>query len=478
MQGEANSSLLFNIFVNKISEIFDQSCEPVQINNIAQSCLLWSDDLFVVSQSAVGLQIAIDKVSRFYSSLGLQLNTKKTKVLIFNKAGRVIRDHQFYLDGCQLEVADCYQYLGIKLRPSGSLSFAAEELSKKARKAWYSISNVIYKDKRMSVTRAFQLFDSLVSPVALYGCEFWFPHVLTNKSFNSQADLLSTWESLKCETINQQCSRILLSVHRKASRLAVLGDLGRYPLAVKAMAQTLSYKLSLASKPANSPIGLAMAEMQDMAQQGKDCWLTRTNKISKLLTLPNIQYSKFSGRHILKIIQSRFNRYWLDEILSTRIGRDGEEHNKLLTYSGFKAFFGLEPYVALINNRNQRCHLSRLRVSAHRLGIEIQRYKRPLVPRDKRFCAYCPPVPGPAGQATVRPVDDEVHCLTQCIVGQTDRPGLYDSISSRNSKFADSSNLEKFKMLVCPTNHADVKIVSRFLQKTFSDRERLDSVPQ
>ena len=106
-------------------------------------------------------------------------------------------------------------------------------------------------------------------------------------------------------------------------------------------------------------------------------------------------------------------------------------------------------------------------MSAHRLGIEIQRYKRPLVPRDKRFCAYCPPVPGPAGQSTVRPVDDEVHCLTQCIVGQTDRPGLYNSISSRNSKFADSSNLEKFKMLVCPTNHADVKIVSRFYKKHF-----------
>ena len=162
-------------------------------------------------------------------------------------------------------MADCHQYLGIKLRPSGSLSFAEEELSKKTRKTWYSISNVIYKDKRMSVTRAFQLFDSLVSPVALYGCEFWFPHVLANKSFNGQEDLLSTWESLKCETINQQCSQILLSVHRKASRLAVLGDLGRHPLAVKAMAQTLSYKLSPASKPANSPIGLAIAVMQDMA---------------------------------------------------------------------------------------------------------------------------------------------------------------------------------------------------------------------
>ena len=148
------------------------------------------------------------------------------------------------------------------------LIFFCRGTEQKARKAWYSISNVIYKDKRMSVTRAFQLFDSLVSPVAHYGCEFWFPHVLANKSFNGQADLLSSWESLKCETINQQCSRILLSVHRKASRLTVLGDLGRYPLAVKAMAQTLSYKLSLTSKPANSPISLAMAEMQDMAQKG------------------------------------------------------------------------------------------------------------------------------------------------------------------------------------------------------------------
>ena len=95
--------------------------------------------------------------------------------------------------------------------------------------------------------------------------------------------------------------------------------------------------------------------------------------------------------------------------------------NKLLTYSSLKAFYGKEPYVALVNNRNQRCHLSRLRVSAHRLGIEVQRYKRPFVPRDEHFCAYCPAVPGPGGQAPARPVDDELHCITECVVGQVER---------------------------------------------------------
>ena len=189
MQGETNSPLLFNLFVNKISKVFDQSCDPVLINNTNQSCLLWSDDLFVVSQSAEGLQNAINKVVAFYSSLGLQCNTKKTKILIFNKSGKVLKGFNFLLSGTQLEVAEYYQYLGVKLRPSGSFTAAAEELSAKARKAWYSISSIIYKDKKISVERAFQLFDSLVSPVAIYGSEVWYPSTLPKKSFQSKSKL-------------------------------------------------------------------------------------------------------------------------------------------------------------------------------------------------------------------------------------------------------------------------------------------------
>ena len=74
----------------------------------------------------------------------------------------------------------------------------------------------------------------------------------------------------------------------------------------------------------------------------------------------------------------------------------------------------------------------------------------------------------------MRPVDDECHCLTECIVGQIERPILYNSFSSRNSTFANSSNIEKFRMLVCPSNLTDCKLVSRFLQKQFSGRDQLD----
>ena len=170
----------------------------------------------------------------------------------------------------------------------------------------------------MPVNRAFQLFDSLVSPVALYATEFWFPHSIAKKCFTSKEQLLSSWESMKGETINQSCSRIILSVHRKASRLAVLGELGRYPLAVKAISQCLNYRQCLTSKPADSLIGQVMGEMASLASQGKDCWLTRVNKMAELLQLPEISYSKNSGRAVTKIVRSCFDRYWLNHIQKSR----------------------------------------------------------------------------------------------------------------------------------------------------------------
>ena len=473
LQGETNSPLIFNLFVNKISEVFDDSCDPVMINNTPQSCLLWSDDLFVVSQSAEGLQNAISNVVAFYASLGLQCNSKKTKILIFNKSGRVLKGYSFFLAGTQLEIAEYYQYLGIKLRPSGSFTAAAEELSAKARRAWFSISSIIYKDKRITVERAFQLFDSLVSPVALYGCELWYPVVLPKKCFQGKNKLLSSWESFQFETLNQACARILLSVHRKASRLAVLGELGRHPLAVRAIAHCLNYRLCLASKPANTLLGRAMCEMTHMAQTGVDCWLSRANKMAQLLETPNIKFSQNSGRQLLKCVQSKFERYWMDEIKSSRLGTDGEEHNKLLTYSSFKCHFGLEPYINLVRNRNQRCHLSRLRVSAHRLGCELQRYCRPQIPRDQRYCKYCPLTTDPGGQV-IRPVDSECHCLTGCVVGLAHRFTLFEDISSINSNFNVLCNVDKFKSLVCPVSAIDCKQVNKYLDMHFKERDRID----
>ena len=354
------------------------------------SCLLWADDLVIFSKTAEGLQNAITKTKSFYESLGLKINTKKTKILIFNKKGvKLDKSYGFFLGENKLEISDHYQYLGLKLRPSGSMTFAVQKLNTKATRAWFSISKVIFKHKRMEVDKALQIFDSLVTPVSTYGCEFWLPYSLPAKSFKSHDNLLSSWESLPCEKLNQQLCRMLLSVHRKTSRLAVLGELGRCPALLGVLSHCLNYKLALnLHVNQDSILGNLMNEMKLMADTDQDCWLTRVQKMEKLLCLPKISgLSKTSGKLIKNGLRKQFETFWLDKVNSTKIGPDMTNHNKLRTYSKIKLNFTREPYVSLVKNRNQRVWLSRLRTSSHNLGVERGRYSG--TPLYKRTCTYC-----------------------------------------------------------------------------------------
>ena len=117
------SPIIFDLYINKICSIFDQSCMPVKINDIELNCLLWADDLLLISESAEGLQNCINKMSTFYENLDLKVNIKKTKVIIFNRRGVTLGNKfEFFLNGERLAVTDCYQYLGLKIRPSGTCS--------------------------------------------------------------------------------------------------------------------------------------------------------------------------------------------------------------------------------------------------------------------------------------------------------------------------------------------------------------------
>ena len=87
MQGEINSPLLFNLFIDQITKVFDDSCDPVSIDNTPQSCILWSDDLLHFSLSEKGLQNSIDKMCTFYSSLGLEISLKKQKLQFSTNQG-------------------------------------------------------------------------------------------------------------------------------------------------------------------------------------------------------------------------------------------------------------------------------------------------------------------------------------------------------------------------------------------------------
>ena len=60
----------------------------------------------------------------------------------------------FTCNGHIIEKVDSYSYLGIIFKPSGSVSMAVQELVTKANRAYFSMSNIFYENKKMKVDRA------------------------------------------------------------------------------------------------------------------------------------------------------------------------------------------------------------------------------------------------------------------------------------------------------------------------------------
>ena len=91
---------------------------------------------------------------------------------------------------------------------------------------------------------------------------------------------------MKCEILNQKLCRMLLSVHKRCSRLATLGELGRYPLLISCIKHCLKYEWHLGTLDQDSVVCMAVKEMAKMPEL--DTWLSRVNKIKSLLNIRDI----------------------------------------------------------------------------------------------------------------------------------------------------------------------------------------------
>ena len=105
-----------------------------------------------------------------------------------------------------------------------------------------AISYIDYRHKKWPIERAVGMFDTIVSPVSLYACELWAPLVLPKKSFRNIDSVMAAWQTFQPEFLNSKVCRLLLGVHRRANRLAILGELGRYPFLIRAITHSLKYE--------------------------------------------------------------------------------------------------------------------------------------------------------------------------------------------------------------------------------------------
>ena len=91
--------------------------------------------------------------------------------MVFSK-GRPPGNLHFFLEGNEIEIVSEFTYLGIVFSKTGSFNKAVKVQTDKAKKAMYEVLKR-GRTHNLSIECQLELFDKMVKPILLYGCEIW-----------------------------------------------------------------------------------------------------------------------------------------------------------------------------------------------------------------------------------------------------------------------------------------------------------------
>ena len=84
------------------------------------------------------------KIEDYFADWCLSVNINKTKVIVFNEAGQIIKSN-FTFQKETIECVSSYRYLGLYFSASGSFSYAESKLYKKGLKGYFKLCKNILK---------------------------------------------------------------------------------------------------------------------------------------------------------------------------------------------------------------------------------------------------------------------------------------------------------------------------------------------
>ena len=91
------------------------------------SCCLYSDDMAILSLSSEGFQNCLNRIYMYCNKWKIEVSTVKTKILIFNTSGKLMKGYRFHYNGKILEQVRDFKYSGTTFSATGNVSCAKEK---------------------------------------------------------------------------------------------------------------------------------------------------------------------------------------------------------------------------------------------------------------------------------------------------------------------------------------------------------------
>lgn len=393
-QGENLSPVLFSIFLNDLSEFISHAYDGLDnVSDMAKILLsdedvevyfklyilLYADDTVIFAESGWELQAALNAMFLYCKSWDLEVNPAKTKVTIFSNR-KLQQQLVFTYNGHALEMDEGFVYLGVLFSYNGRFQKHNQRLADCARKAMFA---VLRKSRKLHlpVDLQLQLFDSIVTPILLYGSE------------------VSGFEN--CEILEKLCIefyKIILHAKKSTPNVILYGELGRYHIDILVKARMIGFwQRIINGKPdkiSHKLYKILLAMHQQDFFHSK--WLLSIKNVLHECDKEQIWLAQEASNSISKAVKQKltenFKQTWKNSIF---------ESPKCLNYRIFKQTFEFEKYLDILPQDLALAYF-RFRSLNHKFPIEWGRFVG--IARDERICSLCP----------LNQLGDEYHYGLEC----------------------------------------------------------------
>ena len=246
---------------------------------------------------------------------------------------------------------------------------------------------------------------------------------------------------------------LILGVHRKASNHAVRGELGSYPLLLFMLSLSLKYWWKLNNDcmfGAKSLVIQALLENRKLHESNNVfTWSNGIKSICNLINQSDVwdKPTILCKSTITTVVQTELQNVYSNQWYSCISNKSP----KLRTYCTYKTVFDQENYVNFLT-KSARSAFCKLRISAHKLMIEMGRYSIPKIPPENRLCQFC----------DLKEVENEFHFVMRCKLLDQPRQKLFSELSD----ICDTDNISSdvlFLMIMSAKDFDIVKCVKDFL---------------
>ena len=225
-QGCQLSSYMFSLFVDDLVEFMEGvEIHAPCIGNVEIRVLLYADDVVILSRSRIGLQRALDRLLEYSRLWLLDVQVKKTKVLVCSQGAKASSKDMWFYNKERLEVVRVFNYLGVLFARNGGWQRHTENSVQNARCSVNQVRRKMYENTELSAEVIKRIFIVMIQPVLTYGAEVW------GVCYNSS----------RVDAVAARLLKNFLGVSLSVPNCAVFLEMGLLPPSYYVEAQMLKY---------------------------------------------------------------------------------------------------------------------------------------------------------------------------------------------------------------------------------------------